>query len=107
MNAPRDSHDADSTLNGEFMFGDDDTVTHGRLLLTREQLMLQLTELIRTSEGCEHVSVLEVTRLDEPDKDGCNWASSIVLDAAGVDPVVYGMGYAQAIVTARESWNLQ
>jgi hypothetical protein len=106
MNSPRGLHDPDTTLGGEFMFGDD-TLAHGRLLLSREQLMLQLTELIRTGEGCEKVSVLEVTKLDEPDKDGCNWASSVVLDAAGVDPVVYGLAYAQAIVTARESWNLQ
>jgi len=48
-----------------------------------------------------------VTRLDRPDEAGCNWSSSLVLAPAGVEPEVYVLAYAQAIATARETWNLE
>ena len=107
MNSPRDSHDAESTLGGDFMFGDDATHPGGREVIAREDLMIRLGALIQTCEGCENVSVVEVTKLDNPDKDGCNWATAVVLEAPGVAPEVYGLAYAQMIVTARESWNLR
>lgn len=104
MNSPRDSHDPDSTLGGDFMFGE---AFGGREEISREELLIRLSALIQTCEGCENVRVVEVTKLDTPDKDGCNWSSSIVLEAPGVEPVVYALAYAQMIVTARETWNLR
>ena len=97
----------DSTLNGGFLFGDSDDTNPGRQALTREHLMAHLTAMIQSCEGCEQVAVIDVTRLDFPDKDGCNWSRSVVLDPAGVAPEVYALAYASVIATAQESWNLK
>jgi hypothetical protein len=48
-----------------------------------------------------------VTRLAAPDEAGCNWSLSIVLDAAGVSPMVYSLAYAAVIAQARAMWNLE
>jgi hypothetical protein len=108
MGAPRDSADEDSTLNGPFLFGDEDsTRPMGRQLLTSDDLINRLTAMIQTFQGCDQVRVLEITRLDPPDSHGCNWSYSMVLDPAGVDPVVYGLAYALSVGSARPSWNLK
>ena len=62
---------------------------------------------MQSCEGCENVSVVDVTPLDRPDTAGCNWSYTLVLDAADVSPEVYGLAYAQVIGMARSSWNLQ
>lgn len=71
------------------------------------ELLRLLTDQIRLYEGCEDVRVIEVTRLPAPDEAGCNWSSSIVLDAAGVPPTVYSVAYAAVIAQARAMWNLE
>lgn len=71
------------------------------------ELLRLLTDQIRLYEGCEDVRVIEVTRLPAPDEAGCNWSSSIVLDAAGVPATVYSVAYAAVIAQARAMWNLE
>jgi len=108
MGAPRDSADEDSTLNGPFLFGDDDsTQPIGRQPLSREELINRLTAMISTFQGCASVRVVEITRLDPPDSHGCNWSYSMVLDPAGVEPAVYGLAWALTVGSARPSWNLK
>ena len=108
MHASRDpAHDADRTDSGGFLFGEDDTNPLGRQLLSPAELAARLSALIGTCEGCEQVKVIDITRLDAPDTDGCNWSMSVVLDPSGVAPEVYALAYAQMIVVARAGWNLK
>jgi hypothetical protein len=78
-----------------------------RQALSRGELLARLSALMQSCEGCENVGVVDVTPLDGPDTAGCNWSFTLVLDAAGVPPEVYGLAYAQVIAMARSSWNLQ
>jgi hypothetical protein len=78
-----------------------------RQVLSRGELLACVSALMQSCEGCENVGVVEVTALDGPDTAGCNWSFTLVLDAAGVAPEVYGLAYSQVIVMARGSWNLQ
>jgi hypothetical protein len=101
------SVDPEATAGGDLGFGD--LLGAGkRQVMSEQQLLASLSVLMRGGEGCEGVTVTEVTRLDPPDrKDGCNWSLAIVVDPAGVAPEVYGLAYASMINTARESWNLE
>lgn len=94
--------DAEATATGDFAFGAEGE----RQVLSRDQLLERLTALVRSWEGCESVAVVDVTRFDKPDLDGCNWSPSLVLDPAGVAPEVYVLAYASAVAAARASWNL-
>ena len=78
-----------------------------RQALPYADLLARVSALMQSCEGCESVGVIGVTPLDGPDAEGCNWSSTLVLDAAGVAAEVYGLAYAQVIATARSSWNLQ
>jgi hypothetical protein len=78
-----------------------------RQVLSVGELCARVTALMQSCEGCESVVVLGVDALDRPDKTGCNWGYTLVLDAAGVAPEVYGLAYAQVIAMARSSWNLE
>ena len=99
------SPDSEATSPGQFIFGDSEP---GRQVLSEFELLERLTAMMRSCEGCEKVTVLQIDRLDIVDrKDGCNWSLSIVLDPAGVTPEVYGLGYASIINTARASFNLK
>ena len=99
--------DSESTANGEiFSFGDDGAQAE-RQVLAYDELLARVSALMQSCEGCENVGVMEVTPLDGPDKEGCNWSFTLVLDTAGVAPEVYGLAYAQVIATARGSWNLR
>ena len=114
MGAPdrsRRAHDPDAT-------DPDATVGEGEALelyagqlqrqrVAETELLRLLTDQIRLYEGCESVRVIEVTRLPAPDEKGCNWSSSIVLDTAGVSPMVYSLAYAAVIAQARAMWNLE
>lgn len=105
MSVPLDpAHDPEATTSGGFVFGDEEPP---RQALPREELLARLTALMRSCEGCEGVTVIDVARLHKPDRSGCNWSSSIVLDPAGVAPEVYALAYASVIATARVSWNLE
>jgi len=104
MHAPLDpSDDAEATATGGFVFDDGPE----RQVLPEGELLARLSALMRSCEGCENVAATGVTRLDKPDEGGCNWSSSIVLDAAGVPAEVYALAYASVIGMARSSWNLQ
>lgn len=96
----------DETLQG-FSISEDTTQPGGRMPLPAVELMEQLTSQFRMFEGCEKVTVLKVSRLDTPDRDGCNWSSSLVLDTGGAPPEVYAMPYADIITSARSTWNLK
>jgi len=96
--------DADRTHSGGFDFVDARGERHA---IRREELLERVTAMIQACEGCESVRVIEVTRLDWPDKDGVNWSRALVLDPAGVQPEVYSLAYAQVIGTAHDTWNLK
>ena len=95
--------DPEATFNGDVFFSAGDV----RQVISRPELLSRLSRLMQSCEGCAQVRVIEVTRLDRPDEAGCNWSSSLVLAPAGVEPEVYVLAYAQAIATARETWNLE
>ena len=108
MGAPQDPmDDAEATLGGAFLFGEDKPGRAERQVLSRAELLARLSALIQAGEGCEKVVVIDITRLDGPDSDGCNWSTSVVLDSAGVAAEVYALAYASAIAVARVSWNLK
>jgi hypothetical protein len=94
----------DTTASG--LFGGDDTSPLGRQTLIKEELLERLTAMMQSCEGCEKVKVLDVYPLDPPDKAGCNWMMTLVLQANGVEAPVYSLGYGAIIAAARESWNL-
>ena len=98
--------DEDDTASDIFPF-DEDGIQEARQVLSRAELMARVSSLIQSCEGCHGVAVVGVTALDRPDEEGCNWSNTLVLDAAGVAPEVYGLAYAQVIALARSSWNLQ
>ena len=108
MHAPRKNpaHDAEATVSGGFLFGEDETGPAERQVLSYAEILTRLSALIQSCEGCEQVAVIEITRLDALDTDGCNWSSSVVLDPAGVPPEVYAIAYASVVAIARASWNL-
>ena len=106
MNGPAPSHpldDPESTASG--LFDSDSTRPVGRKKLLKEELLERLTRMIQSCEGCEAVKVIDVFA-DAPDKEGCNWSSTLVLQPNGVEAPVYALGYAAVIAHARESWNL-
>jgi hypothetical protein len=108
LNDAEDGEDGDATFSGGFLFGKDDDAAAGeRQELEREELLARASSLMQAFEGCEKLRVIDVTRLDKPDQAGCNWSMSIVLDAAGVAPELYVLAYGEAIVMARERWNLK
>ena len=71
--------DPEATHSGGYVLGEDDT-NPGRRAIDREELLVRLTAMIQACEGCENVRVIDVTRLDWPDKDGHNWSHAVVLD---------------------------
>src|SRR5687768_7700348 len=95
-----------TTADDIFSLGGDGAQAE-RQALSRSELLAYVTALMQSCEGCESVSVVEVTPFDRPDTTGCNWSYTLVLEAAGVPPEVYGLAYAQVIGMARSSWNLQ
>jgi hypothetical protein len=98
--------DPEATANGEPVFAG--LAAAGRQLVSAAELCERLTALIRSCDGCENVSVIQVDKLDIVDrKDGCNWSLALVLDPAGVEPEVYALGYGAIIHLARASWNLK
>jgi hypothetical protein len=100
-----DATDPDATSGGEAF-----ELYAGQLQrqrVTDTELLRLLTDQIRLYDGCENVSVIEVTRLSAPDETGCNWSSAIVLHPAGVSPTVYSLAYAAVIAQARAMWNLE
>lgn len=108
LNGPAPSHpfdDPDSTASG--LFGDSDSTRPiGRKKLLREDLLERLTRMIQSCEGCENVKVIGCYPLDTPDKAGCNWSMTLVMEPNGTEAPVYALGYATILPTARESWNL-
>ena len=54
-----------------------------RQVMSYGELLACVTALMQSCEGCEKVSVVELTALDGPDTAGCNWSFSLVLDTAG------------------------
>jgi hypothetical protein len=105
-NTPPPDLDPEATANNEFLFGD--FKGSRREVLSQNALLARLDVLIRSHEGCEKVTALEVYPLDKVDRrDGCNWSLALMLDPAGVAPEIYAVGYAQAIAMARASWNLK
>ena len=108
MDVPRDPlQDPEATVGGGFLFGEDEPSQGDRRALPEDELMAGLTALIQTCEGCEKVKVIQVTRFDAPDSDGCNWSTSVVLDPGGTASEVYVLGYASVVFMARTSWNLK
>ena len=106
METPR-ARDAEATVGDGFLFGEDEAGQAERQAVSRAELLARLSAVIRSCEGCENVTVIEVTRLDTPDTAGCNWSSSVVLDPAGVAPEVYALAYASVVFMARSSLNLK
>jgi len=106
METPR-ARDTEATVSDGFLFGEDAAGEAGRQAVSRAELLARLSAVIRSCEGCENVTVIEVTRLDAPDTAGCNWSSSVVLDPAGVAPEVYALAYASVVFMARSSLNLK
>lgn len=105
MNAvPAPIPDPEATADGGFVLGD---LGGERQLLSRQELAANLTEMMRSCEGCENVTVLEVYRIDRDTRDGCNWSLAILLDPAGVAPEVYALAYGAVMGTARATWNLE
>ncbi len=88
-------------------FSLDDDAQAERKALPYAELLARVSALMQSCEGCENVGVVGVMPLVGRDVDGCNWSFTLVLDAAGVAPEVYGLAYAQVIAMARSSWNLQ
>ena len=76
---PRD--DPEATFNGDVFF---DAAEVTRQVISRLELLARLSRLMQSYEGCEHVRVIDVTRLERQDEAGCNWSSSIVLATGGV-----------------------
>ena len=107
MNAPERIHDADITLEGDFLFGTEESVQPERSVLGRVELLARLSALLRSCEGCETVTVVDIARLLPADATGCNWSTTLVIEPAGVAPEVYALGYADVILSARACWNLQ
>ena len=105
MDNPRATAPDPEDTDVNFVFGQEEN--SGRLPLSRAELIGRLTTLIQTCEGCERVRVVDVMPLARPDRTGCNWSTTLVLNPAGVAPQVYALAYAQVIVAAREGWNLQ
>ena len=98
---------ADPDSDGDIFAFDEDGVQPARQALPRGELLARVTSLLQSCEGCESVGVVGVTPLDRPDSAGCNWSYTLELDAAGVAPEVYALGYAQVIALARSTWNLE
>ena len=99
--------DSDAMACDDIFPRDEDGVQSERQALSRGELLARVSALMQSCEGCENVGVVGVTSLDRPDSAGCNWSYTLVLDAAGVPPEVYGLAYAHVIGMARSSWNLQ
>ncbi|MGQ0546071.1 MAG: hypothetical protein ACT4P3_12175 [Betaproteobacteria bacterium] len=57
--------------------------------------------------GCEAVTCREVTRLDKPDAEGCNWPRTLFLDSAGASPEDYVPAYAAIVEEGRKAFNLK
>jgi len=97
--------DSEATVTDDFFsFGGDQPE---RQVLSRGELLARVSALMQSFEGCESVSVVEVTPLDKPDTAGCNWSFTLVLETAGVPAEVYSLAYAQVIAMARSCWNLE
>jgi hypothetical protein len=104
MSAALPTPDPEATANGGFVIGDPGG---GRQLLSPEELASRLTSLVRSCEGCENVTVLEVYPIDPDRRDGCNWSLALLLDPAGVAPEVYALAYGSVMGAARVTWNLE
>jgi hypothetical protein len=99
--------ESEATISDDIFALDEESTRPGRQALPRGELLARVSALMQSCEGCENVGVVDVTPLDRPDTNGCNWSFTLVLDTAGVAPEVYGFAYAQVIAMARSSWNLE
>ena len=99
--------ESEATISDDIFALDEESTRPGRQALPRGELLARVSALMQSCEGCENVRVVDVTPLDRPDNAGCNWSFTLVLEAVGVAPEVYGLAYAQVIGMARSSWNLQ
>ena len=98
--------DAEDTVSDQIFSFEVDGPKAERQVLAYTELLACLSALMQSCEGCDKVSVVDVTRLDRPDTAGCNWSYTLVLDTGGVPAEVYGFAYGQVIGMARKSWNL-
>src|SRR5258708_28702962 len=106
MGIARDSvEDPEATFNGAFLLGEDDPAQAKRQALSYAELLTRVSALMQSCEGCEAVNVVGVTPLDGPDTDGCNWSFTLVLNTAGVVPVVFRLAYTHVIAAARRRFN--
>ena len=77
-----------------------------RSAVSEQDLLKLLTTHFQANEKTRAVRVVRITRLDAPDSQGCNWSSSLVLDAPGVAPEVYALVYADVVKRARARYTL-
>ena len=99
--------ESEATISDDIFALDEESTRPGRQALPRGELLARVSALMQSCEGCENVGVVDVTPLDRPDTEGCNWSFTLVLDMAGVAPEVYSLAYAQVIAMARSCWNLE
>ena len=105
---PVQDEDPEATAEGERAFEGLLAGPEKRQILSKEELLARITSLLRSCEGCENVTAIEMWRLDRDDrKDGCNWSLALMLDAPGVEPEVYTLAYGSILHLARKSWNLE
>lgn len=78
----------------------------GRRVVELAELLSWLTAQLQVFPGCGNVRVQAVTRLERVDADGCNWAVTVVLDAAGTPPRLYALPCATTVARARKLFSL-
>jgi hypothetical protein len=77
-----------------------------REVMTRRALAEWMTEQLRRVEDCEQCTVGEVTLLQQPDTDGCNWSSSLVVRSGEVPTEHFSSHLTNIVAQARTKFNV-
>jgi hypothetical protein len=78
----------------------------GPVAVSASDLARWMTAQFQSYPGCSQVRVEGVVRLARPDKEGCNWSRTLILDTAGVPPKVYAQPYAAIVLAGRKRFRL-
>ena len=78
-----------------------------RVFISNEELGSWLTTELRRNSGCEDVFVIGITKLYQPDEDGCNWSDQLTVRNGGVFSDYFWSDLQKIVQQGRLKFNLK
>ena len=78
-----------------------------RVLVSDEELGNLLTAQLRKQLDCKDVLVIGITKLCQPDEEGCNWSDQLTVRSGGVSDDYFLSNLQKIVQQARLRFNLK